>query len=60
MKREFVTEKGRKITVVTDGSDRKNIKTSLEGKTVRVCFFTREEMEDLAADPEEFKNNIKI
>lgn len=59
MKREFVTEKGRKITVVTDGSDRKNIKTSLEGKTVRVCFFTREEMEDLAADPEEFKNNIK-
>lgn len=59
MKREFVTEKGKKVTVVTDGSNRRNINSVVEGNPVRVCVFSKEEMQDLATDPEEFKNNIK-
>lgn len=59
MKSEFTTDKGRKITVVTDGSNRKNIRAAVDGSPVRVCLFLKEEMQSLASDPEKFKDSIK-
>ena len=59
MKSEFTTEKGKKVTAIIDGSNKRNTRAVMDGDSVRVCLFSKEEMENITPDPEIFKNNIK-
>lgn len=59
MKREFITEKKKKLVVVIDDSNRINMKAIWNENPVRVKLFDKKEITDLASDPEAFKKNIK-
>lgn len=59
MKREFITVKKKKLTISIDDNAPANVKALWDGKLAYAKLFDKEEIQNLAPDPEKFKNNIK-
>ena len=59
MKREFITEKKKKLIIAIDENNKTNVKANWNENPVRVKLFDKDEIRNFASDPAAFKNNIK-